>query len=246
MKLLRTAIVVCSMALIGAIVIPSAKADSWNRKTAITFASPVEIPGVHLAGWGVLPAGTYVFKILDSLADRHIVQIFNQDETTIYATVLAIPNYRLRATDKTVVTFAERPAGQPEALRAWFYPGRNWGEEFVYPKAKAMEIAKTAKTPVLFTPVEIPLEVAEPAKLLDAPIVVEMKQAPIMAIKPTGEEVQLAEVVTPPPAEEVMAAAVPPAATLPSTASPLPLMALFGLLALAGFCAVRTAAYRLQ
>jgi hypothetical protein len=84
----------------------------------------------------VLPAGTYVFKILDSQSDRHIVQIFNADETQIYATILAIPNYRLKATDKTVVTFRERPAGEPEALRAWFYPGRNWGEEFVYPKAK--------------------------------------------------------------------------------------------------------------
>jgi hypothetical protein len=27
----------------------------------------------------------------------------------------------------------------------------NWGDEFVYPKAKAMEIAKAANTPVLFT-----------------------------------------------------------------------------------------------
>ena len=125
-------------ALIGATFAPSARADDWNRKTVITFSGPVEIPGVHLAGWGVLPAGTYVFKILDSQSDRHIVQIFSQDELTVYATILAIPNYRLKATDKTVITFRERPAGQPEALRAWFYPGRNWGEEFVYPKAKAI------------------------------------------------------------------------------------------------------------
>ena len=113
----------------------------------------------------------------------------------IYATILAIPNYRLKATDKTVITFRERPAGEPEALRAWFYPGRNWGEEFVYPKAKAIELAKATNTPVLFTPVEIPVEVAEPIKSADEPVVVELKRAPIMAIKPTGEEVQLAEVV---------------------------------------------------
>src|SRR5437763_9340778 len=160
---------------------PVAQADDWNRKTTVTFSGPVEIPGVHLKGWGVLPAGTYVFKILDSLSDRHIVQIFNKDETTIYATILAIPNYRLKATDKTVVTFRERPAGQPEALRAWFYPGMNWGEEFVYPKAKAFELAKTAKTPVLFTPLDVPVEVAEPIKTADQPVVVALKQAPIMA-----------------------------------------------------------------
>ena len=142
-----------------------------------------------------------VFKILDSQSDRHIVQIFSKDERTIYATILAIPNYRLKATDKTVITFRERPAGEPEALRGWFYPGRNWGDEFVYPKAKAIELAKTTNVPVLFTPVEMPVEVAEPTKLADADVVVQLQQAPIMAIKPTGEEVQLAEVVTPPPAD---------------------------------------------
>src|ERR1700742_3797654 len=149
-------IVVSFAILASAFLAPTVKADEVNRKTTITFSGPVEIPGVHAAGWGVLPAGTYVFKILNSQSDRHIVQIFNKDETVCYATIMAIPNFRLKATDKTVVTFRERPAGQPEALRAWFYPGRQWGEEFVYPKAKAMELAKETKTPVLFTPEELP------------------------------------------------------------------------------------------
>src|SRR5579864_9415171 len=208
--------------------LPAARADDWNRKTVMTFSGPVEIPGVHLKGWGVLPAGTYVFKILDSQSDRHIVQIFNADETQCLATILAIPNYRLKATDKTVVTFRQRPAGQPEALRAWFYPGRNWGEEFVYPKAKAVELAKVAKTPVLFLAVEIPVEVEQPIKTADEPVVVQLKQATVMAVQPTGEEVELAQVVTPPPVAELQATALPP------TASWLPLIALFGLLALAG------------
>jgi hypothetical protein len=227
------------LGLLGLVAAPEAKADEWNRKTVITFSGPVEIPGVHLAGWGVLPAGTYVFKILDSQSDRHIVQIFNKDETTIYATILAIPNYRLRATDKTVITFRERPAGEPEALRAWFYPGRNWGEEFVYPKAKAIALAKATNTPVLFTPVELPLEVAEPIKSADAPVVLELKRAPIMAIKPTGEEVQLAEVITPPPAQPQTEVASVHEKTLPATASPLPLIALLGLLALGGAWTLR-------
>src|SRR5712692_6706298 len=110
MNLFKTVTTVCCMALMGAMLAPSAKVDDWNRKTVITFSGPVEIPGVHLKGWGVLPAGTYVFKILDSQSDRHIVQIFNKDQTTVYATILAIPNYRLKATDKTVMTFRERPA----------------------------------------------------------------------------------------------------------------------------------------
>jgi hypothetical protein len=238
------------MAVMAMVIAPGAKADDWNRKTTMTFSGPVEIPGVHLAGWAVLPAGTYVFKILDSLSDRHIVQIFNQDETMIYATILAIPNYRLKATDKTVVTFSERPAGEPEALRAWFYPGRNWGEEFVYPKARAMTLAKATNTPVLFTTADVPLEVTEPIRTADAPVVTVMRTAPIMAIKPTGEEVQLAEVVTPPPAqtEVAMAPMAPMAAekTLPATASQLPLMGLIGLLALGGFLALRVAEKRVQ
>ena len=147
MKLFGTAATtIFCLALSGTMFVPNAKADESDRKTIVTFSAPVEIPGVHLAGWGVLPAGTYVFKIFDSQSDRHIVQIFSQDETTVYATILAIPNYRLKATDKTVMTFRERPVGQPEALRAWFYPGRNWGEEFVYPKAKAIELAKETNT----------------------------------------------------------------------------------------------------
>jgi hypothetical protein len=226
--------VVFGLALMGAVVLPGAKADDWNRKTVMTFSGPVEIPGVHLKGWAVLPAGTYVFKVLDSQSDRHIIQIFSKDEKTVYATILAIPNYRLKATDKTVVTFRERPAGEPEALRAWFYPGRNWGEEFVYPKARAMELVKTSNAPILFTPTEIPVEVLQPTLTADHPVVAQLKQAPVMALQPTGEEVELAAVVTAPPAVELQPDTTPVAAALPHTASSLPLAALFGLLALGG------------
>jgi hypothetical protein len=225
------------LALVGAALSPAAKADEWNRKTVITFSGPVEIPGVHLKGWAVLPAGTYVFKILDSMSDRHIVQIFNEDQSQVIATILAIPNYRLRATDQTVVTFRERPAGEPEALRAWFYPGRNWGDEFVYPRARAMELAKTAGAPVLFTTADLPLEVTRPILTATEPEVVELAKAPVMAVQPTGETVEIATVVTPPPALELKPDPAPSpveTAVLPATSSWLPLIALFGLLALGG------------
>ena len=244
MNRFKTVTTVCGLALACALLAPNVKADEWNRKTVVSFSAPVEIPGVHLAGWGVLPAGTYVFKILDSQSDRHIVQIFSKDELTVYATILAIPNFRLRATDKTVMTFRERPAGQPEALRAWFYPGRNWGEEFVYPKAVAIELAKTTNLPVLYTEAEIPVEVAAPINSADEPVVVQLRQAPIMAIKPSGEEVRLAEVVTPPPAEVATVAAAPEEPELPKTASPFPLIGLFGLLALSAALAIHVVAKR--
>jgi hypothetical protein len=239
MKLFNAITVVCSVALVGAVLAPTARADSYNEKTVITFSGPVEIPGVHLKGWGVLPAGTYVFKLVDSQSDRHIVQIFSADEKTVYATILAIPNYRLKVTGKTVITFRERPAGEPEALRAWFYPGKSWGEEFVYPKAVAIEIAKSTGTAVLFTPAELPVEVVEPIKPVDEPVVAQLRTAPVQAIQPTGEEVELALVVTPPPAEQLVA-------SLPATASNLPLIGLLGLMSLGAAFALGAFAKRIQ
>jgi len=242
MTILKAAPAVFCMAFLGATFSPSVKADERNEKTIVTFSGPVEIPGVHLPGWGVLPAGTYVFKLLESKSSRNIVQIFSEDEKTIYATILAIPNYRLQTTGKTVITFRERPAGEPEALRAWFYPGMNYGQEFVYPKARAVELAKTEKTPVLFTEAEIPVEVATPIQSADHPVVVQLKQVTVMAIQPTGEPVQLAQVVTPPPADVQVATAPAQVAakTLPATASSFPLIALFGLLALGGALTIRS------
>ena len=74
--------------------------------------------------------------------------------------------------------------------------------------------------------------------------VLQLKQAPIMAIQPTGQEVELTAVVTPPPAAELrpddpapateVAATQVAAMALPKTASWLGLIALFGLLALGG------------
>lgn len=246
MTFLRATPAVLGMAMLAVAFAPSAKADEHNKKTTFTFSVPVEIPAVHIKGFGVLPPGTYVFKLVESQSNRHIVQIFNADETMIYATILAIPNYRLRPTDKTVITFNEGIRGRPEALRAWFYPGDNWGEEFVYPKAKAVELAKVSNLPVLAHVTELQVEVAKP----DAPeVVAVLRQAPVLAVKPTGETVELAQVIqtTPPPAVAV-AAAPPPAQVavnrLPDTASQLPLIAMCGLLALVGALTIRSLSKR--
>lgn len=238
MKLFKTAMAVCCMALTGAVLAPNVQADPWNKKSIITFSGPVEIPGVHLKGWGVLPAGTYLFKLHDSSSNRHIVQIFNKEGDKIYATVLAIPNEKMRPPDNTEMTFYERPAGQPQALRAWFYPGNNFGEEFVYPKAKAKELAKAVAAPVPFTPKETPTEVTEPIKQPEAPAVAEMQKAPVASATPSGKE----EALPPPapvPAPMQAQVAEAPVTKLPETASPLPLMALLGLLSMGGALGIR-------
>jgi hypothetical protein len=205
------------LSLVALATLPSAKADDWNKKTTVTFNVPVEVPGV---GAQVLPAGTYVFKLLDSPSDRNIVQIFNVAGDHVYTTILAIPNYRLKPTNKTVMTFSERPEGQPEALKAWFYPGAQWGQEFVYPKEKAVVLAKLTGEPVLAT-TEMP---TKPAAL---------KAVPVEAVTPAGKEVPAAEVVQAPPAQaqSTETAAVEPT-TMPKTASEMPLLGLLGLLSL--------------
>jgi len=203
---------------------PGVEADSWNKKTIVTIDQPVEIPGDI-----VLQPGSYVFKLLDSMSDRHIVQIFNEDQTHIYATILAIPNYRLQVTDNTEMMFGERAAGEPQAIRAWFYPGDDSGQEFVYPKRRALELAKVTSQQVPTMPSELESEIAKPA---NEPVVV-LKEAPLTAVKPTGEEVEIAQVATPKPAQPTADAdATQRPEKLPQTASPLPLLGLIGLLSL--------------
>src|ERR1044071_9213220 len=95
MTFLRAAPTALGLALLGVAFSPTLRADDHDKKTTITFSGPVEIPPVYVTGMRVLPAGTYVFKLVNSSSNRHIVQIFNKEQTKIYATVLAIPNYRL-------------------------------------------------------------------------------------------------------------------------------------------------------
>lgn len=211
MRMMKIALFV---AVIAVCLPPSMRADESDEMTTLTFNEPVEIPGQ------VLSAGTYVFKLADSESDRNIVQIFDKDQTHLYATLLAIPDYRMKTPNKTIIRFEERAAGAPEAIKAWFYPGNNYGQEFVYSKVRAVELAKQNNKPVPSMP-------AETAANNEA-----LKKAPLKAQQPTGEEVEIAEVfaVVPVPIAQNDPPAQP--SSLPSTGSELPLMALVGLVAL--------------
>jgi hypothetical protein len=193
---------------------PKAKADDFDRKSLVTFSAPVEVGG---SGAQILPAGTYIFKIINSGVNNHVVQISSQDETHVFTLIMAMPNFRLKATSKTVMTFAERPVGQPEALKAWFYPGREWGEQFVYARPRAIQLAAESNEAVLSTPAVI---VAAPVEVLTA--------APVEAVTPKGETVETAQVVEAPPA----VAAPVEVASLPKTASNLGLIGILGLMLL--------------
>lgn len=113
-------------------------AQTSDRKTVVTASGPVSIPGT------TLPAGTYVFKLADLAANRHVVQIFDRDEATLIATLLAVPAERDQLDGDALITFKETPSDRPPAVRYWYYAGEKAGNEFVYPKAQAMMIARAS------------------------------------------------------------------------------------------------------
>ena len=115
--------------LVAFMIVPLVSADQWDKETIVTFGRPVEVPGE------VLPPGTYVFKLVNDQSDRRIVHIFTESGMKLVATVMAIPDYRLVATEKPVISFEERPSGSPEAVEKWFYPGDKHGVRFVYPNS---------------------------------------------------------------------------------------------------------------
>ncbi len=220
--MVKSALILISCALL--FVICPARADQWNKKTVVTFSSAVELPGV------VLPAGTYVFKLVDSISDRHIVQVLNEDETKVFTTILAIPNYQLEPREETIMRFEERPKNAAGALRAWFYPGDNFGQEFVYPKARAAEIAEEVMLPVLAAAVTPELKAEELAKTpveTIAPPVAEETTSLWNVPDSTGLKAEAEPEPAPAPRE------LP---EIPATASPMPLIALLGLTSL-GFAA---------
>ena len=135
------------------------------------------------------------------------MQIWNADKTELVTTILAIPNYRLEPTDETVIQFRERPAGRPQAVKAWFYPGHSFGIEFVYPKEEAVQLAEAEKEPV-------PAEAALPTPST-------MKTVPLIAVTPQGKEEAVAQAFPPEQTKQV-------AQALPKTASPLPFIGLLG------------------
>jgi hypothetical protein len=234
-----------AVGLAGLTLVPNAVADTWNKKTYITINEAVQVPGK------VLQPGRYVLKLADSPSNRHIVQIFNDREDQLQTTILAIPNYRLQPTGKTEFGWWETPAGQPKALRAWFYPGDNFGQEFAYPKTEALAIATVTNqnVPTTYAEDEANLATAKVGTVDRAGTEMELDRQTYSRADGAQEPTQIAQApVTPratePAATEQLAQATPqelPAQppALPRTASPIPMASLAGLLALGASVAAR-------
>ena len=114
----------------------AAHADQLYPDARMTFSEPFQIPGQTLA------AGTCLFRLTDSGADRTVVQIFNAEGAALHATVQAIPTVRPEPGAHPVVTFAERSNGEPDALLSWLYLGDAVGHRFVYSDREERELAE--------------------------------------------------------------------------------------------------------
>jgi LPXTG-motif cell wall-anchored protein len=209
-------VALCGFVLaIGSGVFP-AQADEWNKKTIITIDQPMQVYDTYLE------PGQYVFKLLDSQSDRHIVQIFNAEQTHLITTILAIPDYRVQVTGKSRFTMWETPAGYVGALKEWYYPGDNFGQEFRYPKTlRAIEVAQTFAP----APPPPPAPQAEPTPASQEQAQVEEQQTIIAQNTPPPPPPAVAE--QPAPAPETSTPAV-----LPQTASGYPLIGFIGVLLL--------------
>lgn len=223
MKVRKSLLAAACVALAAVGFIPLIHADEWNKRTLVTVNEPI------IAGNKVLEPGTYVWKLLDSQSNRNIVQIYNRDQTKLETTVMAIPNYRLQPTGKTQFTFWETPAGVPKAVRAWFYPGDTYGQEFVFPKKLVAQLASAQPVPIPANynppPEPAPEPAAAPAPAPEPAAAPEPAPAPQPAPEPAA---------APAPAPQTPAATAEPAA-LPKTASYAPLVGLAGLFSLGFF-----------
>src|SRR5438132_2338836 len=122
------------------------RGDEWNLATRFTVNQSFEVPGM------VLQSNTpYVIRLLDSPAERHVVQIFNDDESKMMVMFMAISDQRMEPTDKTVFNFMETQPGYPVPIKEWFYPGRLHGLEFIYPKEQLDTIAQHMRGAVTAT-----------------------------------------------------------------------------------------------
>jgi len=210
-------------------------AATWNKKTKVTFSGPFQIPASAASSKVMtLGPGTYVFKLIESSSNRHIVQVSNERENKIYSSILAIPDYRVNATSKTVMYFTERKAGAPVAVKSWFYPGDNFGQRFVYPKVQAVQVAAVVNQPV-------------PAQTEDKKVVIETPAKQEIAYAPATFEAADTADVAGEDGEAVKEESAPaPEKQLPKSASPIYMFGAFGILILAASFLFRRAATQLR
>ena len=218
MKKLMTCLALGTFVALAAASAP-AYAQSDRENSTFTVTEPVDV------GTFTLQPGTYLIKVVLLESNRNLIQITNEDQTKVFASVLATPHAIVpneAAPTSRYVYYAAAP-GQRKALRTWYARDTTNGQDIIYTKQRAIEIAAVAREPVL----AVPDEVKE----------TEYKSAPLLVVTP--EQVKPYEA----PPSVVVAEARP--VELPATASPLfPLFALMGVVSLGAGLGLRALATR--
>ena len=205
---------------------PSLKADTWNKKTVITISETITLPMNT-----VLQPGTYVFKLADFAVGPSHRPDLQCHRNTYYRHHPGDPRTTgCSRPARACSSSGKRRRAAPKAMRAWFYPGDNFGQEFVYPKIQSLEIAKITRTPVPTVLVEN--DVVDVAVLKAAPVVVVTEKGEEEPLVLTAQNNIAAESA---PSRPYADAAPTTASTLPRTASSLPLMGLVDLASLGAF-----------
>ena len=164
----------CAAAMMLTVSAAPARAQTMDSRTEFTFNRSVELPGV------TLPPGTYIFRFVDATTGKKVMQVQAKDASNkTYGMFLTISAQRPKASDDAELRFLETPAGQPAAVKTWWYPGNTIGREFIYPKSQAMRLAKATNSTVLATKEEVKTD--------------QMQSADLTYVSPSGQETPLTD-----------------------------------------------------
>ena len=119
---------VFGVALLGVLATSSIGAMTNGRRTThVTFSRAVQFPGV------ALPAGRYIFEVVNPESSANVVRVASPDRSKIYLTQVTNRVERPQSRDmQPRIVLAEAPAGQPPAVTSWFPDGETIGRAFIY------------------------------------------------------------------------------------------------------------------
>jgi hypothetical protein len=227
----RVAVFVTGLVLVLVLMAPpAAQTSETDRLTHFTINQSFEVPGKVLQ-----PNTRYVIKLHDLYQNRNVVQVFTDDEKQLLAQFLAINAERMEPVNETTFTFMETQPGYPKPIKEWFYPGRNIGLEFIYPKEQAAEIAKHMVQPAPTATVTQEAAVIPPAEettVIPPPAEEQTQIAQNEVPQELPKAEPEAEPVTPQPSVSEETTTTPEPEELPRTAGELPLVGLLGVLCL--------------
>lgn len=134
---------ILGLALMLGLTTSTLRADDWNLKTSFSVDQIVEVPGAVLE-----PNTKYIIQLMELQGNRNVLRISNEREDQVISTFMTVDDRsREDLVEDPTFTFMEVPAGNPLPVKAWFYPGRITGFEFLYPSDQRVKIAGYRATP---------------------------------------------------------------------------------------------------